>query len=98
MGKNIGKNISKNLSGKYSQKLLDYAKQYATVTLKTRVTWVTSKRVTWKIAQATGDLIGNKIAHKIIKSRKFQNIHNRIIQKQLQMSFGKKNLKKDIYL
>ena len=40
MGKNIGKNISKNLSGKYSQKILDYAKQFATDTFKT-----TSKRV-----------------------------------------------------
>ena len=33
MGKNSGKNISKNLSGKDSQKLLDHAKQYATVHL-----------------------------------------------------------------
>ena len=40
MGKNIGKNISKILSGKYSQKLLDHAKQSATVALKT-----SSKRI-----------------------------------------------------
>ena len=34
MGKNIGKKISKNLSDKHSQKLLDHAKQSATVCLK----------------------------------------------------------------
>ena len=30
-GKYVGKNISKNVSGKYGQKLLDHAKQSATV-------------------------------------------------------------------
>ena len=35
MSKYIGKNISRNLSSKYSQKLLDHAKQLASVTLKT---------------------------------------------------------------
>ena len=58
MGKNIGKNISKNLSGIYSQKLLDHTKQTATDVLKT-----TSKRVIQKVAEATCDLIGNKIAN-----------------------------------
>ena len=57
MGKNIGKNISKDLKGKYRQKLLDYAKQSATDAFKT-----TSKRVIQKTAEATGDLIGKKIA------------------------------------
>ena len=67
----MGKNISKNLSGKYSQKLLDHAKQSATDALKT-----ISKSVLQKAAEATVDLIGNKI----IKLRGFQKIHNRIIQ------------------
>ena len=58
MGKNIGKNVSKNLSGIYSQKLLDHTKQTATDVLKT-----TSKRVIQKAAEATCDLIGNKIAN-----------------------------------
>ena len=58
MGKDIGKNISKNLSGIYSQKLLDHAKQTATDVLKT-----TSKRLIQKTAEATCDLIGNKIAN-----------------------------------
>ena len=60
MGKNIGKIISKNLSGKYSQKILDRAKQSAAGSLKT-----SSNRVIQNIAEATGDLICNKIAKKI---------------------------------
>ena len=56
MIKIIGKYINKNLSGKYSQKLLDHAKKFAIDANKT-----SSKRVIQKIAQATGDLTGNKI-------------------------------------
>ena len=61
MSNNIGKNIMKNLSGKYRQKLLDHAKQSATDALKTA-----SKIQIHKTAEATGNLIGNKIADKII--------------------------------
>ena len=49
--------MSKNLSCKYSKKLLDSAKNSATDTIKT-----TSKRVIQKTAEATGDLISNKMA------------------------------------
>ena len=56
----IGKNISKSLSGKYSEKLFDHAKQSAADALKT-----SSKGVIQKTAEATSDLIGNKIANKI---------------------------------
>ena len=59
MGINIGKNISKDLSGKYSHKRLDHAKQSAIDALKT-----SSERIIQKPAEATGDLIGNKIANK----------------------------------
>ena len=52
--------MSKNLSNKYGQKLLDSAKKSTTDTIKT-----TSKRAIQKIAEATGDLTGNKIADKI---------------------------------
>ena len=62
MIKNIAKSKSKYLSGKYSQKFLDHAKQSATDALKT-----TSKREIQKTAEATGDLIGNKITDKIRK-------------------------------
>ena len=65
MVKNIGKNRSKSLSGKYSQKLLNHAKQSATDVFKTA-----SKRAIQKTAEATGDLIGNKIASKIMKVSK----------------------------
>ena len=65
MGKNIGKSISKNLIGKYGQKPLDHAKQSATDAIKT-----SSKRVIQKTAEATGDLIGNKTANRIIKLSK----------------------------
>ena len=57
MGKYIGKNISKRLSSKYSQKLLDHAKQSATVAFKT-----SSKRVIQKAVEGYGDLTGKKIA------------------------------------
>ena len=39
-----------------------------------------------KTAEATGDLIGNKITDRITKSQKF---HNRIFQKQLKLSMIK---------
>ena len=50
------------MSGNYSQKRLDRAKQSATNALKTVL-----KRLIQKTAEATGDLIDNKIADKIMK-------------------------------
>ena len=64
-GKNFGKNRSKNVSNKYSQKGLDQTKQSATDALKT-----TSKRAIQDTAEATCDLIGNKIADKITRVSK----------------------------
>ena len=49
--------MSKNLSNKYSQKFFDTAKESTTDAIKTA-----SKRAIQKIAEATGDLIGYKIA------------------------------------
>ena len=54
------KNMGKNLSNKYGQKLLDSAKKSTTDAIKTA-----SKRAIQKTAEATGDLIDNKIADKI---------------------------------
>ena len=48
-----------------------------------------------KTAEASSDLIGNKIADRITKSQK---LRNRIIQKQLQMSMIIKYLKKNVSL
>ena len=50
----------KNLGNKYSQKLLDSAKKSTIDAIKTA-----SKRAIQKTAEATGDLIVNKIADKI---------------------------------
>ena len=55
----FAKNIGKSLSNKYGQKLLDSAKKSTTDAVKTA-----SKRAIQKTAEATGDLIGNKIAGK----------------------------------
>ena len=60
--KNMSKSIGKNVSSKYSQHCLDRAKRSATDALK-----IASKRVIQKTAEATGDLIDNKIADKITK-------------------------------
>ena len=51
--------MGKSLSNKYGQKLLDSAKKSTTDAIKT------ASRAIQKTAEATGDLIGNKIADKI---------------------------------
>ena len=59
MGRHVNK-VAKSLSNKYGQKLLDSAEKSTTDAIKTA-----SRRVFKKPAEATGDLIGNKIADKI---------------------------------
>ena len=49
--------FAKNMSNTYIQKLLNSAKKSTTDAIKT-----VSKRAIQKIAEVTGDLIGNKIA------------------------------------
>ena len=56
----FAENIGKHLSKKYGQKRIDSAKQPTIDAIKT--TW---KRAIIKTAEATGDLIGKKIADKI---------------------------------
>ena len=64
--------MGKGLSNKYGQKLLDSAKKSTTDAIKTA-----SKRAIQKIAEATGDLIVNKIADKITTvSKKPSNNNN----------------------
>ena len=58
----FAKNMGKNLSNKYSQKRLDSAKKSATDSISSA-----SKGAIQKTAEATGDLIGNKIS-KITKA------------------------------
>ena len=56
----FAKNKGKTLINKYGQKLLDSAKKSTMNAIKTA-----SKRAIQKTAEATGDLISNKIADKI---------------------------------
>ena len=56
----FAKNVGNNLSTKYGQKIIDTTKKSAMDAIKTA-----SKRTIQKTAEATGDLIGNKIADEI---------------------------------
>ena len=75
-GKEIFKNINKNLSGKYSQEPLDCAKQSAPNALKTA-----SKRAIQKTVEVTGNLLQIKL----IELQRSQELHYRIVQRQLEM-------------
>ena len=55
--------MGKGLSQKYGQKFLDSTKKSTTDTLKAG-----SQRVIQKMPEATGDLVGNKIAEKTTKA------------------------------
>ena len=59
------------MSGNYSQKLFEHAKKSARDALRTF-----SKRVIQKTAEATSDLIGNKIANRITKVSKHSQQNN----------------------
>ena len=65
LGSTKSKSIGKNLGSNYSQNLIDHAKQSAAVAFET-----TSKRAIQKTEKANGDLIGNKVADKIIRVSK----------------------------
>ena len=61
--------MGKDLSNKYSQKLLNSAKKSTADAIKTASKWEIQNT-----AEATGDLIGNKIADKIKSvSKKLKN-------------------------
>ena len=78
--------MCKNLSGKYNQKLLDHDKQYATNTQKEQFKKQQKQLVIWLVTKW------------LIQLRKYQNIHNKIIRRQLKKVMTKKYLKKYIYL
>ena len=69
----FAKNMGKSLSNKYGQKLLDSAKKSTTDAIKTAL-----KRAIQKTAEATGDLIDNKIADKTPSTSKksTKELHN----------------------
>ena len=62
----FAKNMGKSVSNQYGQKLLDSAKKPRT----------DAKRAVQKIAEATGDLTGNKIADKTTSVSKNPNNNN----------------------
>ena len=72
----FAKNIGKSISSKYSEKLVDSAKKFPTHAIK-----IASKRAIQKIAEATGDLIGNKIADKITSVS--TELHSKKFSKEL---------------
>ena len=92
MGKNTGKNISKILSGKYSLKLLDHAKQSTKDALHLKLI----QKELFKKQQK--QLVIWLVIKFLIELRKFEKIHNNIIQRQLQIIMIKKYPSKDIYL
>ena len=70
----FAKNMGKSLSNKYGQKIFDSAKKSTTDAMK-----IASKRAIQKTAEATGDLIDNKIADKIrgvSKKKPTKELHN----------------------
>ena len=83
----FAKNIGKNLSNKYNQKLIDAAKKSTTDAIKT-----TSKEAVQKTAEASGDLIGNKIAYKItsVSKKPVKEIHNNDETEDAEITTNKK--------
>ena len=81
----FAKNIGKSLSNKYGQKLLDSAKKSTTDAIKTA-----SKRAIQKTAEATGDLIGNKIADRITSVSKKSNNNNNNNNNNVELTTHKK--------
>ena len=63
MRKTMGKSFGKITSSKFGWKLLNTTKKLATYVFKTAI-----KRGILKTAEATGDLVGSKIAEKITKN------------------------------
>ena len=76
--------MGNNLSNKYGQKLLDSAKKSTTDVIKTA-----SKKTNQETADATGDLIVNKIAEK-------RSCTQKILLKNYKMT--KQKYKKKIYI
>ena len=67
----FAENMGKSLSNKYGKKLIDSAKIVTTDAIKTA-----SRRAIQKSAEATCDLIGNKIADKVTNISKKSNDNN----------------------
>ena len=84
--------MGKSLNSKYGQKLLDRAKKSTADAIE-----IPSKRVIQKTAEATSDLIGNKIADKIASVLKKSN-NNKKKKKKKKNDVELTAHKKDKYL
>ena len=87
----FAKNIGRNLCNKYGQKLVDTAKKSATDALESA-----SKRAIQKKAEATEDLVGNKIADKITSVSK--KPAKKLQDDELQPSKAKNEISKERYI
>ena len=87
----FAKNMGPQLNSKYYQKLLNNAKKLTTDAIK-----IASKRAIQKRAEATGDLIGNKIVDKIISVSK--NLQQNCDHKIMKLMMNQKHQNKDTYL
>ena len=85
--------MGKSLNSKYGQKLLDRAKKSTSDAIE-----IPSKRVIQKTAEATSDLIGNKIADKIASVLKKSNNNNKKKKKKKNNDVELTAHKKDKYL
>ena len=81
----FAKNMGKILSNKYGEKLLDSAKKSTTDALKTA-----SKRAIQKTPEATGELIGKKIADKITTFSTKSNNNNNNNNEDVELKTHKK--------
>ena len=79
--------FARSMSNKYGKKLVDTAKKSATDAIRTA-----SKRAIQKTAEATGDLIGNKIADKITSVSKKKSNNNNNNNDNVELSTHKKKL------
>ena len=72
--------FARNLNNKYGQKRADSAKKSATDEFK-----IASKRGIQKTAEATGDLVGNKIANKItsISIKPTSELHPNLVNNEI---------------
>ena len=81
----FAKNMGTSLSNKYGQKLFDSAKTFTADAIKT-----SSKRAIQKTAEATGNLIGNKIADKITSISKKPSNNNNNNNEDVELTTHKK--------
>ena len=86
--------MSKILKGKCRQKRLDHAKQSAIDALKS-----ISNRAIQKIAEATGDLIDNKVADRIAKVSKTSAQNNLVTNEEENIEYNREiHRERHIYL